>query len=213
MILDFSSDNGAQYSLKCINQSSNNWYFYIYQRISDQSNNDIYSLIWMASPYKIGTQSFMTFRWSADYSFHWFDTGKLQVGVTPGSGGSIAADLSTGNETTFDSKDNTPQLSPPVQIASPSGFSIVQGSNIPNNIFSTGIGMSGFAISVKQSLVNTMQMFDSDTTFWVAATTQQIQATAVLSQDAIMNSSVFAFPLNVYNLTATLGENNLWTVG
>lgn len=167
----------------------------------------------MASPYKIGTQSFMTFRWTTDYSFHWFNTGKLQIGVTPGSGGSITADLSAGNQTTFDTKDNTPQLSIPVQGTSPEQFSIIQGSNIPNNIFSTGIGMSGFAISVKQSYVNSAQTFDPDTTFWVAATMQQIQTMEVLSQDLISNSSVFAFPLNVYTLTATLGENNLWTVG
>src|SRR5438309_24929 len=106
MILDFSKEGATQYSLKCVNQSTMNWYFYIYQRISYQSDNDIYSLVWMASPYMIAPQSYTIFRWAVNYSFFWFDTGNLQTGVIPKSGGCKSASLTTNNYTTFNIEDN-----------------------------------------------------------------------------------------------------------
>jgi hypothetical protein len=212
MILDFSGDCGIQYSLKCINQSTTSWYFYIYQRAPGQSDNDIYSLVWMTSPYKIGLLSFITFKWSVDYSFFWLNTGKMEAGIVPYSGGYTPASLSTANSTTFDIKDDTPQLSGSVQGPSPEEFSIIQSGNVPNAIFSTGIGMSGFTTFIQQSYANTSQAFRSDASIYIAAATQPMQAMQVISQGSIPNSIAITFPLNICDLTAILGEDNLWTV-
>jgi rhizosphere induced protein len=211
MILDF-SEVGVQYSLKCMNQSTTSWYFYIYQRISNQSDNNIYSLAWNVSPYKIGVGAFMTFNWSVNYSFAWFNTGSLKAGIVPMSGGQVPANLETNNSTIFSVENNTPQFSTPISGA-PSGQFLTMGANdIPNSTFSTGIGVSGFATLIGQSNANTQQNFNSDATLWVGATTTLMQTTEVLHQDNISNTSEFIFPLNIYSLTATLGENNLWTI-
>ncbi|AUP80210.1 protein RhiA [Flavivirga eckloniae] len=213
MILDFSKENAAtQYSLKCINNSDSNWYFYIYQRMLNQEDNDVYSLVWMASPYKIGKNSFIIFTWSLEDSFWWFNTGDLQIDVVPASGGDISASLPSNNSTTFSIVDNTPKLSSAVSGTPSDKFLIKGEDNIPNYTFSTGIGMSDFATYLKQSYTNTSQEFDSNTTFWIAATTSQKQVTGVLSQTNISNAAIFSFPVNVYNLTASLGEDNLWTI-
>lgn len=212
MILDFSANNEAQYALTCSNQSSIAWYFYIYQRVENQSEDNMYSLVWMVSPYKIGIKSFITFKWSVCYSFYWLNTGTLQPGIVASSGGLENADLSTANSTTFDIKDNTPQLYIPIQTMPQGVFSIAQSANIPNGVFSTGIGMSDFPILIKQSLTNTIQTFGINTTYWVAASTQQTAGMQVLSQGNISNSAAFTFPLNQYNLTTILAQDNTWSV-
>jgi hypothetical protein len=210
MILDFSGEGGIKYSLKVYNNSTTNWFFYIYQRMSNQSDNDIYSLVWMASPYKIGPGSFMTFIWSIDYSFFWFDTKKLMEGVIPFIGGSISASLKSNNSTTFNIDDNTPEFLPTISGDPPCEFLIMGGRDIPNSVFSTGIGMSNSATFLQQSYSNIQQEFSPDSTFWVAASSQ-IQTMEAL-KDTISNTTMFTFPINVYSLTGTLGEDNLWII-
>lgn len=211
MVLDFSGEGGIKYSLKVYNNSTKSWVFYIYQRTPNQSDNDIYSLVWMASPYKIGSGSFMTFIWSIDYSFFWFDTGKLIEGVIPYMGGSVSASLESNNSTTFNIEDNTPEFLPTISGEPPYEFLIMGGRDIPNSAFSTGIGMSNSATFLQQSYSNIQQEFSPDSTFWVAATSQ-VQAMEVLSQSTISNTTMFTFPVNVYSLTGTLGEDNLWII-
>lgn len=212
MRLDFSIQGERQYSLTCMNQSSGDWYIYIFQTLVDQSTNEIYSLVWMASPYRIGNQSYVTFVWSENLAFVWLDTGILGTGVTPSSGGSLSASLESSNITAFEIVSETPQFSTPTQGSPSDMISIEVGNSVPNSVFSTGVGMSGFPIIVGQSYQNVTQNFGLDTTFWVAATTSKIVVSEVLIQQAVSNSTSFAFPPNVYGLTAILGSNNLWTI-
>ncbi|MBJ6369275.1 hypothetical protein [Snuella sedimenti] len=180
--------------------------------MSEQLENDIYSLVWMTSPYKIGVDSFVFFIWSLDTSLWWLDTGKLEAGVSPKSGGSIAASLSSNNSTTFNIEDGTPKFSNTVSGMPSDKFLIMGGSDIPNSAFSTGTGESYFPTFTKQAYINTQQTFDSDATLWVAVTTSYIQAMDVLGQSNISNAAIVTFPLNRYNLTAVLGEDNTWNV-
>jgi hypothetical protein len=211
MILDFSREGLVKYSLKVYNYSARNLVFYIYQRLPNQSQDGTYSLVWMASPYKISTGSFMTFIWSVDYSFFWFDTEKLTEGIIPFIGGSIPASLKTKNTTTFNIENDSPEFSPAI-FGNPSDkFSIMGGDSIPNSKFSTGIGMSASATFLQQCYLNSPQSFNSNPVFWVSAS-PQVQLNQVLSQDTIPNSAMFSFALNQYSLTATLGIKNSWTI-
>jgi rhizosphere induced protein len=212
MVLDFSENADVKYSLKCINSSTQNWTFYIYQRMAEQSNNGIYSLVWMISPYKVGPSAFITFVWSLDYSFFWFDTGSLQQGIVPLMGGSISATLNSNNSTTFNITNNTPGFSIPTAGSPSNQFLIMGGNSIPNSTFSTGIGISNSATFLMQTYVNTPQTFNANQSIYVAATTTQIQVTETLNQNTINNTTMVTFPINTYNLTATLGEDNLWTI-
>ena len=210
MILDFSKDTGVKYSIKCVNNSAASWYFYIYQRMLNQADSGIYSMAWMASPYKLSVQSYITFTWSADYSFFWFDTGALQPNVIPFAGGIQDAALPLANYTAFDVKNDTPQLAVPTGSDVQDQFSILPGADIPNGVFSTGIGMSGFATFVQQSFINVMQSFGTNASFWVAASTNQVNVNQVLVQTDSLNSISFSFPSNIYSLTAVLQANNTW---
>jgi rhizosphere induced protein len=212
MLLDFSGDGEVKYSLKCINQSVVPWYFYIYQRTPNQADNNIYSLVWMTSPYKLTPQSYIAFKWSVDYSFFWFDTGKIQPGAVPTAGGIQPASLPSANSVSFNIQNDAPQFSTPVKDASPNQFSILQGANIPNAAFSTGIGTSGFGTLIQQAYMNTGQTFGTNSVFWVAAKMDYVQPTQILSQNDSLNSASFAFPLNIYTLTATLKQDNTWSV-
>jgi rhizosphere induced protein len=219
MIVDFSTAGETKYSLTCINNSATNWYFYLYQRITKDASEAIYSLAWMTSPYKMGPGTFITFAWSIQYSFFWFDTGPLQAGTIPLLGGSNAASLPSNNSTTFTIEDDTPGFTPPVAGEEPGKFYIMGGSTIPNLVFSTGMGLSGNAVFIQQALANTPQVFntgmDSGTTtvsYGVAATTTKIQPMQVLVQGSIGNSTLFTFPVNTFTRTAVLAENNTWSI-
>jgi rhizosphere induced protein len=212
MVLNFSRAGSPQYSLRCVNQSAQSWYFYLFQRMTDQSANSIYSLVWMISPYKIATRSYMIFVWSPDYCFSWLNTGSLQVGVIPNSGGVTDATPTTGNSATFDIEDDTPKFSAPNAGSPSSDFLIMGGSHIPNSVFSTGIGMSDFAAFAQQSYPNVAQSFSTQITLGLAATTIPLRVSEILSQDNIPNATMFTFPLNTYYLVATLGADNSWTI-
>lgn len=210
-ILDFSEGADERYSLKCVNRSTQSWYFYLFQRQQNPSGTDKFSLCWMVSPYRIGVGSFMTFRWSMEYGFSWLNTGRLEAGSTPLSGGYVLGSLTTANSTTFDIVENTPELATPSPGDPADLFLIHGGEDLPNRIFSTGIGMSGSAAIVMQTYANTPQQFSANTSYWVGATTRQIRHNEVLQQDVIPNSSEFHFPANTYSMTLKLGEDNQWS--
>jgi len=157
--------------------------------------------------------SFVTFTWSTDYSFYWFGTGVLSSGVVPTSGGYVAADLSSTNATTFNIEDNTPEFSEPTAGGPTGVFSIMGGPDIPNLVFSTGIGMSGFATFMKQAYINVNQEFNPDgAAYWIGASTALIQTTEILTQGSVSNTATFQFSPNTFQLTATLGEDNQWSI-
>ncbi len=217
MTLDFSTADEPQYAVKCINHSVTNWYFYLYQRINNQSAGAMYSLVWMTSPYKIGTDAFIKFVWSMQYGFFWFDTGPLQVGIVPLTGGSVPASLPSNNSTIFNIQGDTPAFSPPVAGEDSGKFYIMGGNTIPNLVFSTGTGIACNAVFIQQTLANTPQLFNTamgngGVSYGVAATTIRIQPAQVLTQGSIANSLLFTFPVNTYSLTAVLAENNTWSV-
>lgn len=207
---DFSTGESQTYSLHCKNNSEATWTFYVYQKMPNQPS-EVFSLAWFASPFKISPGTHIQFQWSIDYSFVWADTGTLQPGVSFNAGSNQPCTPSGSNETTFSLINGAPQLSPSTPSRDQEGSLIIQESDtVPNLMYSTGIGMSGQGTFVQQALQNTKQTYTPEPIYYIAAG-NQVQMGQVLTSTVTMDAEV-KFPPNVYNLTATLGKNNEWTI-
>lgn len=202
--------NGTNYSLTCKNNSSIAWTFYMYQKLPVQPSQ-IFSLAWLTSPYKIAPNSKIKFQWSIDYTFVWGNTGILQPGVTYDAGGSYPCSPNGSNLTNFNISDNTPQLTVPTPGGTSGSLTILEGSTFPNGIFSTGIGMSGQGTFAQQALTNTTQIYTPKPIYYIAAA-NSMQSGCVLEQTVSQTGEV-DYPMNIYDLTATFGDNQQWTIG
>jgi hypothetical protein len=203
------ASSGTSYNLVCQNNSSVPWVFYVYQTMPNQPS-DVFSLAWFATPYKISPGSKITFNWTIDYSFVWGNSGTVIPGVNYQAGGIKPCSLTGPNQTTFSLDNNAPQLSAPITGGQAGSLTVNQASNVPNNVFSTGIGMSGQGSFVQQALQNAPQIYTPTPKYFIAAA-NQMQMGMVLAQ-TITGSAQVAFPSNVFTMYATLGDNNLWTV-
>jgi hypothetical protein len=183
--------------------------FYVYQTMPNQPS-DIFSLAWFASPYKISVGSKITFTWGIDYSFVWGNTGVVTPGVSFSASGLQPCSLTGPNQSTFSLNNNAPQLSQAVSGGQSGSLTINEASNVPNGVFSTGIGMSGYGTFVQQSYANTTQVYTPQPKYWIAAATQ-MQMGVVLAQ-TVNQAAAFTFGNNVYTVNATLQQDNTWTI-
>ncbi|MCW8127570.1 hypothetical protein [Microbulbifer halophilus] len=203
------TSGGTPYSLTAVNNSAQPWVIYVYQKMPNQSN-DLFSLAWFASPYQIRVGDQIRFQWEVDYNFVWSDTGTLIPGVNFFASGSKDASPDGANSTNF-STDPGPGLSDPVQ-ASPKGSLIINdASDVPNNRYSVGIGMSGAGTYVVQAGTNLKHQFTPTPSYWIAAGIDQKVGT-VLDIQTITQTSEVKYDPNVYDKTATLGSDNNWTI-
>ncbi|MEO1259238.1 MAG: protein RhiA [Bacteroidota bacterium] len=209
--LDFAvQDTDADvYTLRCTNKSTAPWVFYVYQKMPSQPS-EIFSLAWFASPYRIGPNDQITFSWSIDYSFVWGNSGILQPGVNYDASGSQPASIQGTNQTTFSTDDGFPHLSTPTTGGQAGSLTVNQAGNVPNNVFATGIGMSGQGTFVQQALANTQQVYTPTPEYWIAAATQ-MQIGVVLAQTVSQTAKV-TFPPSVFTMYATLDQNNTWSI-
>ncbi|RKH07900.1 protein rhiA [Corallococcus carmarthensis] len=204
-----SANDGTTYSLTMVNQSAQPWIFYVYQTFPQQTS-DIFSLAWLASPYKIVPKAQITFKWQVNYTFLWAQTGVLQPGVSFVAGMSIDADPAAGDTTQF-SVNPGPNLTP----AQPGGglgtLTIYDQSDVPNSQFSVGIGMGDAGTFATQAGTNLKHVFTPTPSYWVAAGIDQKVGT-VLDIQTVTQTAPIIYPANVYSLTATLQNDNTWTV-
>ncbi|EEQ09580.1 hypothetical protein [Yersinia mollaretii] len=203
------SSNGTPYQVKFINQSPSAWIVYLYQKMPNQPS-DVFSLAWQASPFKVAPNSFFTFKWSIDYSFIWGRTGALTDGVVFEAGAVLDADPAGNNQVTFDTANNTPAFSNLSSGGQAGKLTIMEGSHMPNNVYSTGIGMSGQGTFVQQVLTNTTQLYTPEPLYYIAAG-QGVQMGQVLAQ-TVTNASELKYTGNVYSLVATLTETQQWSI-
>jgi rhizosphere induced protein len=202
------SANGTKYSLTCVNNSNELWTFFVYQRLPNQPEQ-MFSLVWFASPYSIAPRDQITFEWQLNYNFMWANTGVLQPGVMFDADEKKDCSPAGTNDTTFSLVSNPPTLSTPV-VAQPAGNLIIhEGLNIPNSIFSTGIGMSGHGTFAQQAWPNTQQIYTPTPIYYVAAAPWKMKLRSVLEQTVSMTSKVDFGP-NIFSVTKTFTESHLW---
>lgn len=202
-------DAGTTYTLTMVNQSSQPWIFYVYQTFPEQTS-DIFSLAWLASPYKIVPKAQITFKWEVNYTFLWGQTGVLEPGVSFVAGMSIDADPQAGDTTQF-SVTPGPNLTPAQPGGAPGTLTIYDQPDVPNSEFSVGIGMGDAGTFATQAGTNLKHVFTPTPSYWVAAGIDQ-QVGTVLDIQTVTQTAPVIYPANVYSLTATLQDNNTWTI-
>ncbi|WP_016681396.1 hypothetical protein, partial [Yersinia pestis] len=200
---------GTPYQVKFVNHSSSAWTVFLYQKMPNQPS-DVFSLAWQASPFKVAPNSFFTFKWSINYSFVWGRTGHLTDGVLFEAGAILDADPTSHNQVTFDTADNTPTFSNLSTAGQAGKLTIIEGGSMPNNVYSTGIGMSGQGTFAQQVLANTTQLYTPEPLYFIAAG-QGVQMGQVLAQ-TVTNSNELKYSGNIYSLVATLDETQQWNV-
>jgi len=210
-LLDFSDARTVKYAIRCVNNSTANWYFYLFQKMKNQSVDSIYSLVWLSSPYKLARSSTITFVWTANFSFEWIGVGKIVPDKVYPMSGTEIAHIRTASKTSFNIVNQTPIFSKASKGPGHEIFTIDVKGNVPNNSFATGIGMSGQPTFVKASMPNTTQKINAKSEYVLGAATE-IRMGQLLPFTHISNTIEFHFPTNVYHLEAVLGENNLWKV-
>jgi hypothetical protein len=200
--------DGTPYSLKMVNGSSLPWVFFVYQKLPNQPN-DIFSLAWLASPYKIVPGGYITFTWSIDYTFVWGQTAQLIPGVVFTAGQSVPADPNGNNLTTFSGGDE-PQLSAAIAGGPSGSLTINDDSTVPVSGFSVGIGMGDTGTFVTLAGPNLTHQFTPTPSYFVAAGSDQ-QIGTVLDIKTVTQTAEAKYGVNIYSITATLGSDNQWS--
>ena len=204
------------YEVRVENQSSQPWRFFLYQRPPKNAQ----TLVWMATPYNIGVGDQHTFSWTDTYQFAWADTGPLEYGGIFNAGGFKKADPQNNNLTHFTFQDTTPSLSESTTGGPPGSLVIKDGPYVPSNQFSVGIAMSNQAISALNAGPNLTHIFtpSEPPSYYVCAsdavTEGEVLYIPIIGTKAITftASEELIFPANVFALTATLTDENLWKI-
>ena len=202
-----------EYHLKAVNKSNRDWTFYVYQKAPDIVSENVFSLSWLAPLYKIGVNNFKNFYWSVDYEFVWYDSGKLEPGVRFLAGGSQKCNPSGKNHTEFTvPRNGAPGLSEPTKEPEKGTLYIETDDTVPTNKFAVGIGMSGNGIFVQQAEPNSIYKFKpTSPSYWVAAD-DKMKVGTVLDIKTITNTAEVKFRRHIYNMEATLTEENKWVI-
>lgn len=196
-----------KYSVLITNKSNKPWNFMVFQSPPARAH----SLAWFASPFKIGLGDNISFSWGVDYQFLWGKTGELKPGVHFSAGGSKDCDPAVNNMTTFTVTNQTPDLSPSTTGAQKGTLKIVDGSDVPSNIFSVGLAMSGNGIYAVNAGPNLSHVFTPTPSYWVGAM-DDVKEGEVMDIKTISQTAELHFPPNVYNLSATLTKENIWEI-
>lgn len=110
---------------------------------------------------------------------------------------------------TFDTADNTPTFSNLSTAGQAGKLTIIEGGSMPNNVYSTGIGMSGQGTFAQQVLANTTQLYTPEPSILLLRV--RVQMGQVLAQ-TVTNSNELKYSGNIYSLVATLDETQQWNV-
>lgn len=197
------------YRLTCKNESMCNGTFCVYQTMPDQNDN-IFSLAWFAKQVYPGVT--VDFRWYVDYCVSWSETGVLLPGVRYAESQIIDADPSSTAKNSFDFSMKNEEYT--FQNSSTSkntgNIEIRCSNNIPNRNASIGIGMNGKTAFATQALVNNNFIFIPKVRYWLVF--GRYQSGEVMDVNRLSNAIEIKYSPNEYAITATLGEDNRWTL-
>lgn len=198
------------YNLTLENNSAMPWTFYVYQQAPNQASSNVFSLAWFASPFTMAPGTQITFDWTVDYGFVWGACGSVLPGVTFNASDCVSADLTSNNTIGFSNSNNTPTFSNQV-TGNPSGSLVINdASNVPNNVFTVGVSMSGAGTFVTPAGPNLTHTFTPTPTYWIAAGTN-VQVGTILDITTVNQNAQVVFPVNTYSLVYSLGQDNVWS--
>jgi hypothetical protein len=200
---------GQQYQLNFVNESVNSGDVCVFQQVPNAYAKDWVSLAWFSKKSNPGVN--INFTWTLDYSFQWAQTGLLDHGVVFEANQSIAADLNSQNQVTFDTNSYGYLFKDQATGGQSGDLTILTSSRIPNFDASVGIAMSGNGTFAKQATPNSTFIFEPHPSYCIAFGTFQTGAVLDTSVQYGISKNI-VFPTGVYTLTATLHADNTWTI-
>ena len=204
--------SGEQYHLELVNDSNQEWTFYVYQKAPERTHEKIFSLAWLVSPFKVRVGDHINFDWSIDYQFVWSSSGTLMPGVVFRAGGEKPCKPSGKNHTKFSAPvGKAPGLSDAFKGGDQGTLCIEDGEYVPPDTFSVGIGMSGNGTFVDQAGPNLTHLFTPTPNYWVAAG-REVKIGTVLDIQTVTKTDQVIFDHNVYSMKATLTQSNEWEI-
>lgn len=197
------------YNLTCKNESRSDGTFCVYQTMPDQ-NDDIYSLAWFAKQAHYRTT--VIFDWDIQHCVSWGETGELRPGVRYTASQINDADPSNTSKNSFDFlKRNNAYTFQNSSVATSKGtIGIHCRDNIPNRDASIGLGMNGKTAFATQALMNFNFIFMPKVRYWLAFGRYEVGEVMDLHRST--NAVEIRYSPNVYEITATLGEDYRWTL-
>lgn len=208
---------GNIYSLTFVNNSNNNWDFCCYQEDPNIGVQDVMSLAWFAFP--VAPTTSVTFSWTINYQFVWSQVGTLSPGVRFSASQKWDADLENANYVDFDRLPNNAfTFKNKSTFDNPGTLYINQLGNVPADTAAVGINMgiegappgAGSGTFVVPAQPNIMASFTPHPLYWV--TFGKYAPGQVLDIQQITKKAKVAFPVNVYDMFAILGQDNKWTI-
>jgi hypothetical protein len=200
---------GQSYYVSFINNSTNQGDVCLFQQVPDPHVRDWVSLAWLSK--KSNSNKVIGFSWTEDYSFQWAQTGMIERGIVYHAIQRTPTNLSSLNQVTFDRNSYGYLYTNQVTNGHIGGLTILTSSNIPNHDASVIIGMSGNAAFAKQATPNSTFIFEPHPQYVIAFGTYEQGTVADTSVQYGVTQSL-VFPLGVNALTATLNQDNTWTI-
>jgi len=198
------------YNLTLKNNSATPWTFYIYQQAPEQPGNEVFSLVWLASPFHMKPDTQINFSWTMDYGFVCGTCESLRPGATFSASDQASGDLNLNNAIELVNWKNKPSLNNPVRGNHPGALTISSHSNVPDKSVAVGMSLSGSATFITATGPNLAHVFTPTPIYWIAAGTE-VQAGTVLDISAVKQNAKVVFPTNCHSLSYSLGPDNQWT--
>lgn len=199
--------NSVKYSVTFRNRSCNRGSVCIYQT-NPNLEPDVMSLAWITK--RVHPTTTVTFEWSEDYGFTWSETGELKPGIIFRASQIWLADEKYYNSVVYKYIDEAYTFENLSHRDKNGIFYIEQDYTIPLRTSSVGISVAGASAFVTQAQPNLTLMFKPKTDYWI--TFGNYSQGEVLNLAEICNKQKLNFGLNMYNMNATLNEDNSWEV-
>lgn len=196
------------YTLRFKNRSGSQHDFLCYQQGINVNTPYVYTLAWFAKPVANGVD--VDFTWSIDYSFVWSEQGTLKPGITFNAQQVISADLQTANLVSFTDIDDAFQFGAPTAAGTAGSLTIDCDGTIPKGAATVGIGMSGQGTHAVAAEPNFAAVFTVHPEYWISF--GSFVPGQVVDEQTMVNSDQVNFPVNVYDMTATLDSGNNWSL-
>jgi hypothetical protein len=201
----------SQYSLTVQNNSSNATNLAVYQTDPDLNVPNVFSLAWFAK-YAYPTTT-VTFTWDQSSQLMWSQTGSLVPGITFQAAQSLdvnPADQGQ-NSATLTNANGAFQFVQGQGSSAPAGsVGVTMDGTISLDTASIAFGQSGAPVFAAQAQPNYNVVFTPHPNYWL--TFGPYQQGQVLDVGQITNNVQIPFPPGVTSMTATLNQDNTWTV-
>jgi hypothetical protein len=201
--------SSQQYILWFVNQSVNSGKVCVYHDNNNVTSNvsDLKVLAWMLTG---ANQSVIVqFTWTIDYNFVWFDYAPIRSQqIKP-------ANLSSTNSIVISHNEYGFYFQQPQSVSVNQQLLISEDDSLPSvNNAVVGIGIHNAGTFAAAVTPNSNLTFTpaSNLSYWISFGQYTFEVNDPLTIATLNNPGKISFPYGVYTMTATLNQDNTWTI-